>query len=170
MCRVLSYLGQPILLNELLYNPDNSLITQSYNPKLMSYMLNLAGFGIVAWQQDSIQPKRPFLYHSQELPFYDQNLKNLSLKITPKCLIAHVRGVEDMEKGIISNQNIHPFLFENTSIAFAHNGNLIGFNDMSFDMLKYTRSEFKKKSSVQPIVKRSTHCFYRNFTILTLLR
>ena len=47
MCRVLSYLGQAILLEELLYKPDNSLVTQSHNPKLMSHILNLAGFGFL---------------------------------------------------------------------------------------------------------------------------
>ncbi len=145
MCRVVAYLGQPILLQELLYNPDNSLITQIYNPKRMLYMLNLAGFGIAAWEKKSIRPEVPFLYHTLNLPFYDQNLHNLSSKIAPDCLIAHVRGVQETEKNVISNQNIHPFLFEGTSLAFAHNGKLAGFHDMRFDLFKYTRPEFKSQ-------------------------
>jgi len=49
MCRILSYLGKPIIIEELLYKPDNSFIKQSYHPKYMSNLLNLAGFGLAAW-------------------------------------------------------------------------------------------------------------------------
>ncbi|WP_244263749.1 hypothetical protein [Legionella pneumophila] len=45
MCRILSYLGQPTVVEELLYKPDNSFIKQSYHPKYLPYLLNLAGFG-----------------------------------------------------------------------------------------------------------------------------
>ena len=44
MCRILSYLGKPILIEELLYKPDNSFIKQSYHPKYMSHLLNLGWF------------------------------------------------------------------------------------------------------------------------------
>ena len=52
MCRVLAYLGTPVLLDELMYRPDSSLIRQAYNPKMLR-MLNLAGFGMVAWDDSS---------------------------------------------------------------------------------------------------------------------
>ena len=45
MCRVLSDLGRPLLLDDLLYQPDNSLVRQSYDPQML-HMLNLAGFGM----------------------------------------------------------------------------------------------------------------------------
>ncbi len=41
MCRALLYLGQPVLLDNLLYQPDSALIRQSYMPKML-HMLNLA--------------------------------------------------------------------------------------------------------------------------------
>ena len=44
MCRALAYLGQPVLLDTLLFQPDSALIRQSYMPKML-HMLNLAGFG-----------------------------------------------------------------------------------------------------------------------------
>ena len=47
MCRVLAYLGEPVLLDNLLYAPDNSLVRQSYAPQHLR-MLNLAGFGLTA--------------------------------------------------------------------------------------------------------------------------
>lgn len=60
MCRILSYLGNPARLEDLLYQPDNSFIKQSYNPKYMSFLLNLAGFGISAWDNSFKDPRLPF--------------------------------------------------------------------------------------------------------------
>ncbi len=56
MCRALLYLGQPVLLDNLLYQPDSALIRQSYMPKML-HMLNLAGFGLRAWVRGD--PRRP---------------------------------------------------------------------------------------------------------------
>lgn len=145
MCRILSYLGKPILVAELLYEPDNSFIKQSYHPKYMSYLLNLAGFGIAAWDPASFEPSLPYLYKTPQLPFYDENLYNLASKITPTCFLAHVRGVSYNEKQIVSTQNVHPFMFEGSQIALAHNGVLANFEQMKFDLLEYILPEFQKK-------------------------
>ncbi|BCA94636.1 class II glutamine amidotransferase [Legionella antarctica] len=146
MCRVLSYLGKPIKIDELLYNPDNSLITQSYNPKLMPHMmLNLAGFGMAAWDDSFYSSELPFLYRSNYLPFYDENLKSISMKVKSRCLIAHIRGVEYSDKSVVSKENVHPFLFDNTTIAFAHNGSLAGFEDIRYEIASYSKPEFKKQ-------------------------
>ncbi len=145
MCRVLSYLGKRLLLEELLYKPDNSLVTQSYNPKFMTHMLNLAGFGFMAWDHQSVDPERPFQFRTQTLPFYDENLKNLSQKLMSDCMIAHVRGIEYSEKNIVSNQNVHPFHFDNTPIVFAHNGSLTGFNDIKIDLFHYMKPEYQQR-------------------------
>ena len=61
MCRALIYLGQPILLDDLLFRPDSSLINQAYMPKML-HMLNLAGFGLMAWDRDSHAPEVPYRY------------------------------------------------------------------------------------------------------------
>lgn len=144
MCRVLSYLGAPIRVDDLLYNPDNSFIKQSYNPRYMHHLLNLAGFGIFAWEERSFNPKLPFIYKTTSLPFYDANLRNLTAKITPNCLLTHIRGVSYNEKQIVSPQNLHPFMFGGTRIALAHNGLLINFDDMKYDLLKYILPRFQK--------------------------
>ena len=44
MCRALLYLGEPVLLDNFLYQPDSALVRQTYMPKMLN-MLNLAGFG-----------------------------------------------------------------------------------------------------------------------------
>ncbi|VVC77184.1 Amidophosphoribosyltransferase [Aquicella siphonis] len=141
MCRILSYLGKPIVIEELLYKPDNSFIKQSYHPKYMSYLLNLAGFGIAAWDGISHEPKFPYLYKTHLLPFYDENLHNLASKITPHCLLAHLRGVSYTDKQVVSTQNVHPFVFRGTNVALAHNGSLYDFDKMKYDLLEYINPE-----------------------------
>lgn len=142
MCRILSYLGNPIVIEEFLYKPDNSFIKQSYHPKYMSHLLNLAGFGMVAWDKHSYHPEVPFTYKTQHLPFYDDNLRNLSSKITPNCLLAHLRGVSYTEKQTVALQNVHPFMFENSSFALAHNGILADFEKIKYDLLEYIKPEY----------------------------
>jgi glutamine amidotransferase len=144
MCRILSYLGKPILLDELLYQPDNSFIKQSYHPKYMSHLLNLAGFGMVAWDNSSYHPSLPYIYKTPHLPFYDENLRNLATKITPYCLLTHLRGVSYLDKMVVSQQNVHPFIFEGTNITLAHNGALVDFEKMKFDLLEFIKPEYQK--------------------------
>ncbi len=58
MCRALLYLGEPVLLDDLLYQPDSSLAKQSYMPRMLR-MLNLAGFGMLVWDRSSRNPQIP---------------------------------------------------------------------------------------------------------------
>ncbi len=80
MCRALLYLGEPVLLDNLLYQPDSALVRQSTMPKML-HMLNLAGFGMRAWDRGSRAPEKPWAYASTELPVFDRNLKNLAEKV-----------------------------------------------------------------------------------------
>src|SRR6266850_4732522 len=125
MCRALLYLGEPVLLDNLLYQPDSALVRQSYMPKMLN-MLNLAGFGLRAWDAGSHQPEKPFFYGSPSLPVFDRNLKNLAEKVRAACVLAHVRGVAYSAAVEISLQNVHPFQFDGVPWALAHNGDLAG--------------------------------------------
>jgi hypothetical protein len=91
MCRALLYLGEPVLLDNFLYQPDSALVKQSTMPRML-HLLNLAGFGLRAWDPSSHDPERAYSYYSQSLPVFDRNLKNLAEKIRAGCLLAHVRG------------------------------------------------------------------------------
>ena len=144
MCRVLSYLGLPVVIGDLLYKPDNSFIKQSYHPKYMHYLLNLAGFGMVAWEASSHDAKQPFVYKTPDLPFYNENLRNLASKLAPHCLLAHLRGVSYNEKQVVSQQNVHPFIFPGSNVALAHNGSLVDFEKMKYDLLDYVKPEYQK--------------------------
>ncbi len=141
MCRALLYLGQPVLLDNLLYRPDSALIRQSYMPKML-HMLNLAGFGIRAWDPASPDPERAYSYYSQSLPVFDRNLQNLAQKIRPSCVLAHVRGVAYSSRVEISLQNVHPFHFANVPLVLAHNGDLAEFARMKPLLLAHIKPEF----------------------------
>ena len=67
MCRALLYLGQPVLLDNLLFKPDSSLVKQAYMPRMLKG-LNLAGFGVMAWNQSSHRPELPYVYRSPSVP------------------------------------------------------------------------------------------------------
>jgi glutamine amidotransferase len=146
MCRALAYLGQPVLLDNLLYGPDNALVTQSYMPRML-HLLNLAGFGVKAWDRASHNPERSFTYRSTALPIYDRNLKALAEKIRPDCVLAHVRGVAYNTDGVISEQNVHPFHFPGCRITLAHNGELDRMRDMKPLLSEHVRPEFARMVS-----------------------
>jgi glutamine amidotransferase len=145
MCRVLGYLGRPIPLAHLLYETDSSLVRQAYSPRMMAVFLNLAGFGMTAWDPDSIHPDEPFTYKVTTLPLFDRNLRNLAQKISPTCLLAHVRGVTDSEDEVIAEQNLHPFRFQDVNVTLAHNGHLREFSRMRYDLVEHVRPEFIRR-------------------------
>ena len=122
MCRVLAYLGRPTPLDHLLFATDSSLTRQSYNPRMMASFVNLAGFGLVAWDEVSARPEDPFVYRSTLLPAHDANLRALARKLEPTCVVAHVRGITEGLSAVISQQNAHPFRFDDAHVALAHNG------------------------------------------------
>src|SRR5206468_9023899 len=78
MCRILAHLGEPLPVQHLLFDTDNSLVRQSYSPRMMNTFLNLAGFGMKAWDPTSLRPEDPFTYRSTTLPSFDRNLRFIS--------------------------------------------------------------------------------------------
>ena len=141
MCRALLYLGEPVVLDNLLFQPDSALVRQSYMPKMLN-LLNLAGFGLRAWDPSSHAPAQPFFYGSPSLPVFDRNLKNLAEKVRASCVLAHVRGVAYSTAVDISLQNVHPFQFEGLPWALAHNGDLAGIQDMKRLLARSIRPEY----------------------------
>jgi predicted glutamine amidotransferase len=140
MCRALLYLGKPVLLDNLLFQPDSALVRQSYMPKML-HMMNLAGFGIRAWDPGSHDPATPFAYASDSLPVFDRNLKNLATKVAAGCVLAHVRGVAYSTQVEISLQNVHPFQFPGVPLTLAHNGDLARFAEMRPGLARHVRPE-----------------------------
>lgn len=147
MCRVLAYLGEPISLAHVLYETDSSLVRQSHSPRMMAKVLNLAGFGMVAWDPRSVRAEEPFVYRVTTLPDFDRNLRNLGAKLAPTCLVAHVRGVSDGADDSVAETNLHPFRFRDARVVLAHNGHLREFARMRYDLLRHIRPEVAQSIS-----------------------
>jgi glutamine amidotransferase len=148
MCRVLAYLGEPISLEHVLFETDSSLVRQSHSPQMMGEkVLNLAGFGMAAWDPRSAHAGDPFLYRITTLPGFDRNLRNLSVKLAPTCLVAHIRAVLDSDYDTVAESNLHPFHFRDTRVALAHNGHLREFDRMRYDLVQYVRPDLAQRIS-----------------------
>jgi glutamine amidotransferase len=145
MCRVVGYLGRPVALTSILYATDSSLVRQAYSPRMMATFLNLAGFGMAAWDSSSVSPDEPFTYKVTTLPVFDRNLRSLAEKITPSCLLAHVRGVTYSGNEVISQQNLHPFRHDDTKVTLAHNGHLREFARMKYDLITHVRPDLARR-------------------------
>src|SRR3954470_23023517 len=102
VCRILAYLGEPLPLRSLLFDTDNSLVRQSYSPRMMNTFLNLAGFGMNAWDPSSLRPEEPFTYRATAMPAFDRNLRFMASKLAPTCAVAHVRGVTYSGEGVVA--------------------------------------------------------------------
>lgn len=88
-------------------------------------MLNLAGFGMMAWDQGRADHD-PLVYRSTTVPVYDDNLSSLARHLEADAVIAHVRGIPFAPGRSYGPQNLHPFRYPGTSVALAHNGDLVG--------------------------------------------
>jgi predicted glutamine amidotransferase len=102
MCRWLAYSGSPVLLDELLYGPQNSLIVQSLHSQMGAEETNGDGFG-VGWygKQDT-----PGVFHSVEPAWNDRNLRELAGHITSPLVFAHIRASTGSP---VQQTNCHPF-------------------------------------------------------------
>lgn len=120
MCRLLAYKGTPIIIDQLLYQPKNSLINQSINAREIEEPLNGDGFGI-GWYVPELNYE-PITFVSVNPAWSNRNLRNLAPKIKTDCMVAHVRAAS---VGDVSESNCHPFQYKN--ILMAHNGGIEEF-------------------------------------------
>lgn len=130
-------------VEHILYGTDNALVNQAHSPQ-MTAILNLAGFGMAAWDAASPRPDEPFVYRTTSLPAFDRNLRSLSQKIEASCVIAHVRGVLFGGDAVVAETNLHPFRFGSANVTLAHNGHLRQFTKMRYDLVEHVRPEFAR--------------------------
>ena len=120
MCRFLCYMGPGILLSELLYRPQNSLIRQSFQSKERKEPLNGDGFGVGWYAQTS---ETPCVFTSITPAWSNENLLRLSQHVETPCFFAHVRAASPGMK--VSEFNCHPFQYGR--YLWMHNGTIQGF-------------------------------------------
>ena len=88
MCRWLAYSGSPVLLEDLLYKPANSLVVQSKHSRLGAEATNGDGFG-VGWYGAG---RTPGVYHSIEPAWSDRNLREIPAHASAGRVFAHIRA------------------------------------------------------------------------------
>src|SRR3954449_11519935 len=89
MCRHLAYLGPPVRLRALLYDPPHSLLRQSWAPREMrgGGTINADGFG-VGWYAAS----GPIRYRRHTPIWSDTTLPALAREISSGAVLAAVRS------------------------------------------------------------------------------
>lgn len=125
MCRWLAYSGSPVLLDELLLKPANSLIVQSLHSRLGATTTNGDGFGI-GWYGIG---DTPGLFRSIEPAWNDRNLKDLSQHVVSPLVFAHIRASTG---SAIQQTNCHPF--RHGSWLWMHNGAIREFATVKRDL------------------------------------
>ena len=125
MCRWLAYSGSPVLVEDLLYKPANSLIVQSQHSRMGATTVNGDGFG-VGWYGPM---ETPGLYRSTEPAWNDRNLRELSAHAKAARVFAHIRASTGTA---VQQTNCHPF--RHGRWLWMHNGALSDFRTVKRDL------------------------------------
>jgi predicted glutamine amidotransferase len=126
MCRWLAYSGSPLPLEQLLYEPEHSLIVQSLHSQLGAEETNGDGFG-VGWYGPQATPA---VFRSIEPAWNDRNLRELSGHISSGLVFAHIRASTGSP---VQQTNCHPF--RHGSWLWMHNGFVGGFDQVKRDLV-----------------------------------
>lgn len=118
MCRWMGWLGQPLLIDELLFNSEHGIVDQSAHARLGAEPTNGDGFGL-GWYGAG---DGPGVYRSVSPAWSDANLRELAAQVESPLFLAHVRAAIGSP---VQQTNCHPF--RHGRWLFVHNGYLGGF-------------------------------------------
>ena len=125
MCRHLAYVGEPLVLAELLTEPRHSLVRQSWTPRRQQHgVVNADGFGI-GWYVDGLtEPAR----HRGAGPIWaDETFTDLARVVRTGGLLAAVRSAT---VGMTGGQAAAA-PFRTGRWLFSHNGAVDGWPDVA---------------------------------------
>jgi len=114
-----------VLLEDLLYKPEHSLIVQSMHSTMGAEPTNGDGFG-VGWYGER---ETPGVFRSIEPAWNDRNLRDLSAHIPSPRVFAHIRAAIGSP---VQQTNCHPF--RQGRWRWMHNGFIDGFHAMKRDL------------------------------------
>ena len=133
MCRWMAWIGQPILIDELLFKTQHGIVDQSLHARMGAEPTNGDGFGM-GWYGSG---EGPALYRSVSPAWADPNLRELAGHIESPLFLAHVRAAIGSP---VQQTNCHPFRSGNW--LFVHNGYIAPFaglrRELSMAMLLIT--------------------------------
>ena len=126
MCRWLAYSGSPILIEELLYGPEHSLIDQSRHARMGVDTTNGDGFGVGWYSADT---ETPAVFRSIEPAWNDRNLKEVTGHVHSPLFLAHIRASTGTA---VQQTNCHPF--RHGEWLWVHNGLVRDFHLIKRDL------------------------------------
>ena len=126
MCRWMAWLGQPLLMEELLFKTPHGLIDQSLHSKMGAETTNGDGFG-VGWYGTG---EGPGVYHSVMPAWGDANLRHLAAHIQSPLFLAHIRATSGTA---IQESNCHPY--QHGRWLFVHNGVVNDFHVLRRELM-----------------------------------
>jgi len=127
MCRIATYIGPPIPMENIVTGPQHSLLCQSRDAEESKTNLNGDGFGI-SWYSEK---REPGLYRECLPAWSDENLLNLCRMVSSHLFVAHVRA---STTGETMRTNCHPFT--HNQWCFAHNGQIGGYRHIKRELEK----------------------------------
>jgi glutamine amidotransferase len=122
----MAWLGQPVLIEELLFNTEHGIVDQSLHARMGAEPTNGDGFGL-AWYGAG---EGPGTYHSVAPAWGDANLRELAAHVESPLFLAHVRAAIG---SAVQPTNCHPFRYGNW--LFVHNGYLGGLRQVRRDLM-----------------------------------
>ena len=128
MCRWNAYVGQPLVIGELLYRTQHGLIDESLHSRMGAETTNGDGFG-VGWYgvRDRTSPAR---YRSVNPAWNDANMLELGDHVETPLFLAHIRAAIGSP---VQQTNCHPFRHDRW--LFVHNGFIDGFHAVRRDLV-----------------------------------
>jgi predicted glutamine amidotransferase len=128
MCRWNAYVGQPLLMGELLYRTRHGLIDESLHSRMGAETTNGDGFGVGWYGIDN--RTAPARYRSVNPAWNDSNMRELADHIETPLFLAHIRAAIGSP---VQQTNCHPF--RRGRWLFVHNGFIAGFHELRRDLL-----------------------------------
>jgi glutamine amidotransferase len=128
----MAWRGQAIVLEEVLFRPEHSLVVQSLHAELGAEPTNGDGFG-VAWYGVG---EGPGVYRSVEPAWNDANLRAMAGHIASPLFLAHVRASTGSP---VQQTNCHPFTHGRWSMV--HNGLVNHWHELRRDLLLAVRPD-----------------------------
>jgi predicted glutamine amidotransferase len=126
MCRWLAYSGSPVLLEDILYGSEHSLIVQSLHAGLGNEETNGDGFGVGWYGEEDV----PAVFRGIEPAWNDRNALDLSKHIRSGLVFAHVRASTHAP---VQLANRHPF--RHGRWLWMHNGLIHDFLHVKRDLV-----------------------------------
>ncbi|MDX6352897.1 MAG: hypothetical protein QOF84_7687 [Streptomyces sp.] len=126
MCRWLAYSGTPVLLDNVLYKPQHSLIDQSLHSRLGVETTNGDGFGVGWYSTDS---DTPAIVRDIGPAWNNRNLREIADHVRSPLFFAHVRASTGTA---VQQTNCHPF--RHGRWMWMHNGAIADFQRLRRDL------------------------------------